>query len=246
VVTRPQHQCGEIANCLTELGANVSLQPAINIEEPLDWRPVDQALDGLRHYDWLVFSSSNGVRFLLERLMDTGRDLRALSGVKLATIGPGTSRALAQWHLCADVQPATFRAEALAERLTADTKGKRILLARASRGREVLADQLRGAGAHVDQIVVYRSTDVQSPDPDILQRLRSGQVDWMTVSSSAIARSLARMFQGDLCKTRLASISPVTSETLRELGCEPAAEATRYTMQGLVEAIKSAQPSNPS
>jgi uroporphyrinogen III methyltransferase/synthase len=244
LVTRAQHQNRELADRLAELGANVSFQAAITIDEPEDWEPVDRALDGLSGYDWLVFSSSNGVRSVLGRLLATGRDLRVLGGVKLAAIGPGTSRTLSEYHLRADVQPATFRAESLAELLTANARGRRFLLARANRGREILADQLRAAGGFVDQIIVYRSTDVTTPDATVLQNLRAGQIDWMTVSSSAIAKSLAAMFHDDLRKARLASISPITSQTLRELGCEPAAEAASYTIEGLVEAIvsKAARP----
>jgi uroporphyrinogen III methyltransferase/synthase len=111
------------------------------------------------------------------------------------------------------------------------------LLARASRGREVLPDQLRDAGGQVDQIVVYRSSDVAAADPAISKELAAGRIDWITVTSSAIARSLANMFGEDLRRARLASISPITSATLSELGFPPAAEATEYTMCGVADAI---------
>jgi len=109
---------------------------------------------------------------------------------------------------------------------------------RASRGREVLAERLRAAGARVEQVVVYCSTDEPAADPEIVQRLTAGRIDWITVTSSAIARSLAAMLPaGGLRKARLASISPVTTQTLRELGLEAAAEAEVYTLEGLVQAI---------
>ncbi len=237
MVTRPAEQVATVAEQLAELGAEVIVQPAIRISDPPDWQPVDEALERLGGYDWLVFSSVNGVRYLLRRLIAGRADLRRLGGVRLAAIGPGTADALADFHLKADLVPQEFRAESLATALAADARGKRFLLARASRGREVLAEQLRSAGALVDQVVVYSSTDVTSPDEDAKRHLASGSVDWLLVTSSAIARSLVAMFGPDLRKTRLASISPITTATLRELGHEPAIEAQTYTMTGVIEAI---------
>jgi uroporphyrinogen III methyltransferase/synthase len=241
LVTRPRHQSGQLAELLEEQGAEVFFQPAIEITPPADWRAVDQSLKRLAEFDWLVFSSSNGVQFLLDRLLDTGRDLRALGAASLAAIGPGTADALAQYGLRADLQPDEFRAEALAAALAGQAAGKRFLLARASRGREVLADHLRAAGGTVEQVVVYHSADVTTPHPQIPELLSSGRIDWITVTSSAIARSLAGLFGDQLRQARLASISPVTSATLRGLGIEPSVEATAYTMQGVVEAIVGAE-----
>jgi uroporphyrinogen III methyltransferase/synthase len=195
------------------------------------------ALAQLNHYDWLVFSSVNGVRALLGRLAATGRDVRSLGHVRLAAIGPATAEALREYHLLADLQPARYQAEDLAESLAPGAVGKRFLLARASRGREELAERLRAAGGVVEQIVVYESVDVVTPDADIAEQLRDGRVHWTTVTSSAIARSLWRMFGDDLRKTRLVSISPVTTATLRELGLDPAAEAAQATIPGLLAAL---------
>ena len=244
LVARPGEQAGSVADQLSELGAEVIVQPAIQITEPPDWRPVDGALERLQSYDWLVFSSVNGVRYLLRRLLAGRGDLRHLGGVRLAAIGPGTADALAAFHLKADLVPTEFRAESLAAALAAQARGKRFLLARASRGREVLAEQLRNAGGVVDQVVVYSSSDVTSADEDVKERLAEGCIDWVTVTSSAIARSLVALFGPRLRRARLASISPVTSATLRELGYEPAAEAQTYTIAGVVEAILQAAASN--
>jgi len=287
-----------LAERLEELGAAVIVQPAIRISPPLDWRPVDDALARLREFDWLVFSSANGVRALLERwrkvvrmsghgvpllgtssVLATGcarhcfceavaHDQRGLTVPphekfpRLAAIGPGTADELTCYGLQADLVPEQFRAESLAEALVAaetgtvpvcaqhpqgrsgkrglspfPLSGKRFLLARASRGREVLAQRLVAAGARVEQIVVYTSTDVERPDPEIAAMLRAGRIDWISVTSSANARSLARLFGDDLRRAKLASISPITSGVLRELGLEPAAEAAEYTLAGLAAAI---------
>lgn len=237
MVTRPRGQVDGLRQRLQELGADVVAQPAIEITKPDDWRPVDAALARLDDFNWLVFSSVNGVRFLLDRLCAVHGDLRRLGGLRLAAIGPGTADELATYHLKADYVPDEFRAESLAGGLAADAAGQRFLLARASRGREVLADELQAAGGEVHQIVVYRSRDVTTPEAEVIEALRQGRIDWTTVTSSAIARSLAAMFGGDLRRTRLVSISPVTSATLRQLGHEPAVEARTYNMSGVVEAI---------
>jgi uroporphyrinogen III methyltransferase/synthase len=167
--------------------------------------------------------------------------MRRLAGVRLAAIGPGTAAALAEFHLKADVQPDTYRAESLAESLAPVTLGKRVLLIRASRGREVLAEMLTAAGANVDQVVVYESRDVETADEDIAHALAAGTIDVTTVTSSAIAHSLVRLFGDDLRKTRLAAISPVTAATLTELGFQPSVVAATYTTEGLASAILAAE-----
>lgn len=237
LITRPEHQADDLARPLAELGADVLLQPAIQIRPPQDWSAVDRALELLDRFDWLVFSSSNGVRMLLDRLPAVKRDLRALGKIKIAAIGPGTADELARYRVKADVIPDEFRAESFAAALRGGAAGKKFLLIRASRGREVLAEELQKAGGVVEQVVVYESVDVEKPDEEIARKMAAGQIDWTTVTSSAIAHSLARLFGDSLRKTNLVSISPVTSATLRELGFEPAAEAREYTMRGIVEAI---------
>jgi uroporphyrinogen III methyltransferase/synthase len=139
--------------------------------------------------------------------------------------------------LHADLQPESFRAESLAAALAADAQGKRFLLARASRGREVLAEELRRAGGLVEQVVVYNSTDCRTPDPDVEASLSEGRIDYITVTSSAIAKSLVRLFGDRLQHAALASLSPVTSATLVDQGWPPTVEAVTYTMVGLVDAI---------
>ncbi len=239
LVTRPSHQANALAELLEEQGAGVLLQPAIEIAALHDWSEVDQAIEQQTRqpFDWIVFSSGNGVRSFLNCILETGHDLRALAGARLAVIGSATASALAEYHLNADLTPDEFRAEALAEELGRDARGKRFLLIRASRGREVLAETLRAAGGDVTQVVVYQSRDVTQPDAEIATALDAGEIDWVTVTSSAIAGSLANLFGDSLQRTQLASISPVTSATLRELGYEVAAEAKEYTMAGLVGAM---------
>jgi uroporphyrinogen III methyltransferase/synthase len=240
LITRAKDQADDLARPLAELGARVLFQPAIEIGPPAaGWSNLDRTIDLLDRFDWLVFSSANGVRSFLDRLPAIGRDTRALGKCKIACIGSATAEELARYHLRADLIPDAFRAESLAQSLAGAASGKRFLLVRASRGREVLAEELSRAGGHVEQVVVYESTDVEHPDPQIAAEMAAGRIHWTTVTSSAIARSLAKLFGDELKKTKLASISPITTATLRELGCEPTTEATDYTMPGVIHAILS-------
>lgn len=237
LVTRPAHQSAEMLDQLHMLGATTLCQPAIEIMAPESWELVDQAMQNLPSFDWLVFSSANGVNYFVNRILESGRDLRALGNCQLAAIGPATGEAIAQFRLRPDVQPAEYRAEALAEELIPRTNGQRVLLLRASRGREVLAEMLHSAGAKVSQVVVYESRDVEQPSSQVLAALQAGKVDWITVTSSAIARSLVRMFGDDLKNAKLAAISPLTAEVLADAGYPASAVATEYTMKGVIEAM---------
>lgn len=243
VVTRPAGEADGSARLLEALGAEVLVAPTVEILPPDDFGPVDSAIDRLGEFDWLVFTSANGVRHFLGRLMTTGRDLRALGRVKLAAIGSATAEALAAFHLRADLVPASFRSEALADALRTQVCGGRVLLARADRGRTVLKDELERV-AHVEQVAVYRNVDAASLPARVVERIAEGTVDWITLTSPAIANRLhallpdvARAHLGSV--VHLASISPVTSAAARALGWTIAAEAEVYTWDGVVRAIVS-------
>lgn len=237
VLTRPRGQSEPLRGRLAELGADVLVQPAIEIGPPESWQAVDAAIRRLGEFAWLVFSSANGVEHFLGRLLAAHGDVRMLGPIRLAAIGPGTAEALAGYCLKADLLPPEYRAESLADVVAGEATGRRVLLVRASRGREVLAERLLAAGAVVEQVIAYQSRDVPQADEAIRELLRQGRIAWVTVTSSAIARSLAALFGDDLRRTRLVSISPVTSATLREAGHEPAVEAEVYTVDGLIEAV---------
>jgi uroporphyrinogen III methyltransferase/synthase len=248
LVTRPAGEGGsapsagdELAARLRDLGANVIHQPAIIVREPADWSPADAAIDRLDDFDWLVFTSANGVNFFLLRLFLLGHDTRALGKLKLAVVGAATEEELLQYFLTADVCPGVARAEALADELAPHASGNRFLLARGSRGREVLAERLIAAGGYVEQVVVYESADVPQVDESIVAAMSAGKFHWTTVTSSAIARNLVHLFGTSLRNTRLVAISPLTAGTLTELGYEPTAIAGHYTTDGLIDAILAAE-----
>ncbi len=237
MVTRPAGQSAELARLLQQQGADTIAQPAIEIAPPSQWAECDTALRHLDQFDWLVFSSANGVRALFNRLPVLGLDLRALGNVRLAAIGPGTAACLDSYHLHVDVQPQRFQAEDLADALVEVGSGQRFLLVRASRGREILAERLHAAGSNVTQVVVYTSRDVTTPGAEVVEKLEQDKIDWITVTSSAIARSLASLFGDAFSRSKRVSISPLTTRALVELGFPPDAEARQATMQGGVDAI---------
>jgi uroporphyrinogen III methyltransferase/synthase len=228
---------------LTEQGAEVILSPTIRIAEPKDWAPVDAALDHIGDYDWLVFSSANGVDSLLRRLQDRGGDARSLGGVRLAAMGSGTAAALDGYGLRADLVPEEYVAESLAQAILAEPSEGKILLVRASRGRDALAVALSTGGAQVDQVVAYESTDVTAPDSGVAAALGSEDIGWITATSAATAHALARLYGPTLRSARFASIGPIASAALRELGYEPHVEASPHTTSGLVHAIVEASRS---
>ncbi len=241
VVTRPRDEGIRSAVALESLGANVLLAPTIEVRPISDPAPLDAAIDRLGGYEWLVFTSANGVRFFLERLAERGYDLRALGHLKLAAIGPTTAHALARFHLMADLVPETFRSEALAAALGRHARGRRILLARADRGRTVLKDELDQL-ADVDQVAVYHNSDATTLSESVLEGIRDRAIDWITLTSPAITARLHALLPQELrgrmgIDIRLASISPVTTEAARACGWNVAAEAAEYTWEGLVQAI---------
>jgi uroporphyrinogen III methyltransferase/synthase len=242
LVTRPRHQGAEMIRRLEQLGAVVFVLPAVEIAEPADWTPADRAMDHLTVYQWLVFTSANGVHGFMVRLRGRGRDLRALGTLKLAVIGPATAEALRAYHLNADLVPAVFDSEHLAGALREAAAGQRVLLARANRGRELLREQLAQV-ARVDEVAVYSQVDAVSPKAEVLDALRCGEIDYVTVTSSNIGRALVQALDAP-CRARLEaggakliSISRVTTEALRSLNLPVAAEASQATTAGILEAL---------
>ena len=237
VVTRP----AEVSDMLEDLGAEVLIAPTVAILPVVDPVPIDAAIARLDSFDWLVFTSANGVTHFLDRIMAIGQDLRALGRIKLAAIGPATSEALASYHLRADLVPDSYRSEGLADALIREASGRRILLARADRGRTLLKDELAQV-AHVEQLTVYRNVDAEALPSEIAERIEAGTVDWITLTSSAIAERLhailpesSRLKLGRSIK--LASISPITTAAAARLGWTITAEAEEFSWAGVVSAI---------
>ena len=238
VVTRAKHQADSLAAPLRQLGAEVVELPTIEIQPAPDYTALDAAIARLPAYDWLIFTSVNGVRFFLERLDASGADLRAIRG-KLCAIGPATRDALEQFHLKVDVMAEQYVAEGLLETLSDfDLRNAKILIARAAVARDILPEQLRRSGATVDVVEAYRTaapTDLPAQAADIM----ATKTDWIAFTSSSTASNLiAACGAAALKNIRVASIGPVTTETLRQADLEVAAQADPHTVPALVEAIR--------
>ncbi len=247
VVTRPGDEAARASADLESLGAEALIAPTVVIRPLEDFQRLDATIQRLDQFDWLVFTSGNGVRHFLDRLDVLGLDLRAVGRLKLAAIGPVTAETLAKYRLRADLVPESYRSEALAEALLPKVAGRRVLLARADRGRTVLKDELSRV-AHVEQIAVYRNVDAPAIPADVLDRIHKGTVDWVTLTSSAITERLHALLNDEarsrIGRTiRLASLSPVTTATAERLGWVVAAEAKVYTWDGLLQAIVDAMAS---
>ena len=227
-VTRARAQASGLAARLRALGASVVETPAIKIV-PLDGPPPE-----LGAYDLVCLTSPNGVRLLFDRLAAAGRDARAFAGATVAAIGPGTAPALAERGITADVVPEKFVAEGLIEALE-DVPVERVLIARAAEARDVLPDALRERGAQVDVVALYETV---AEDLSETELAAVAAADYVTFTSSSTVRFFLDTAGDDLqSRTRLVSIGPVTSETLRERGLQPHVEAGRHDIDGLVEAL---------
>ncbi|MDR0521120.1 MAG: ribonuclease P protein component [Planctomycetaceae bacterium] len=247
LITRPIRQSGRIQTDplqteLTSLGFRVLRHPIINILPPESWAETDltvqQILQG--QFDWIIFSSANGVHSFFDR---AGKRIPA-GGLRIAVTGSGTDAALFErLGRHADIVPQTFAAEfAAADLLREAGNGKRFLHLRADRGRDILYQKLTEAGGSVKEISVYRSTDRKESDPQIVDLFRHGKIDFVTVTSPAAAKALVNLFGQWLRRTCLVSISPLTSQVLRELNFPPALEAAEASMQGIAAVLAGVLP----
>jgi uroporphyrinogen III methyltransferase/synthase len=246
VVTRSREQAGEFIDMLEERGAEAIAAPAIRIAPPEDPAPLEAACAVASTYDWIVFTSANGVDAFMNRLLATG-DVRELKGVKICTTGAATAARIARYGIRVDLTPAEFRAEAVFESLkeSGSLAGRRVLLPRADIARDLLADELREAGAEVDDVIAYRTLTASSErdtDHDVYRMLLDRQIDAVTFTSASAVRNFVAMFgreqAADLLRsTVVASIGPVTAEAAQQLGINTTVMPVRYTMPDLVDAL---------
>ena len=243
VVTRARGQAERLSSALRVLGANVIELPTIEIRPPQDWAPLDQAIAELEQYDWIIFTSANGVRHFVDRLDAGGRDLRCLKA-KICAIGPATAERLESLHLKVDLMPSEYVAESVLEAFgEQDLTGRRILLPRAAVARDLIPVELKKRGAEIHVVPAYR-TCVPEQSAELAQQTfgRDPRPDWITFTSSSTVRNFAQLCLIErLNGVRVASIGPITSQTARELGIRVDAEPKSYTVEGLVEAIVNAQ-----
>jgi len=231
---------------LEERGAEAIQAPTIRIAPPEDADALARACAEAAGYDWILFTSANGVDSFMGQLLAAG-DVRELKGVRLCAIGPSTAERLARYGLRADFTPEESRAERIVEGLKAlgPVSGMRYLLPRADIAREVLADQLREAGGDVSEVTAYRTMlagGERDADHDIYRMLLDRQIDAVTFTSASTVKNFARIYGEDqaadlLNTTVVASIGPVTAEAAQQLGIKTTVMPKRYTISDLVDAL---------
>jgi uroporphyrinogen III methyltransferase/synthase len=237
IITRPKAQAGELSELLWDRGARVIPFPVIRIAEPEDQAPLDQALDRLETYSWIVFTSANGVSSLRER----GRDIRDLKGIRIATIGPATAAAIEAMGLRVDLVPEEFISEGVVRAFASENlQDCRILLPRAEEARDVIPEGLEQMGAKVDVITAYRTVRSDRNASEILPLMEEGKVDVITFTSpSTVIHFLGIMGPGFTLpsQVRIACIGPVTADAARKAGLTVDILQERYTIPELVDAI---------
>lgn len=243
IVTRARTQASGLTKSLAELGALCLEAPSIKIVEPDDYRPMDQAIAGLPGFDWIVFTSVNGVESFFQRLFEKGRDARRLGSIKTACIGPATERKLREYGVLTDILPEKYVAESVVDAFKGqDMDGKRVLIPRAMEARTVLPDELRKMGAQVDEVTAYKTVEERDQADAIAEQLREGDIDMVTFTSSSTVTNFMNLLPADeavklMEKVTVACIGPVTAETAEKLGLAVGISADTYTIPGLVDAI---------
>jgi uroporphyrinogen III methyltransferase/synthase len=242
VILRPAGQSEELAGPLTSLGAQVVRFPVIRLERPDRCPELSAAIKDLQHFDWLLFSSPNGVRSFFASLQASGKDARALNGLRIGVVGPGTADELRCHGLEADLVPGRSVAEHFAAELIerGGVEGRRILLPQARDARPVLAQRLTEAGAEVVAVEAYRMVHTGQDGSWLKDEMVGGSIDGVLFTSSSTVTGLLRSlglenFSEWPSACRLISIGPVTSETIGRLGGQVAAEADPHTMPGLIQ-----------
>ena len=240
VVTRPEDQSEALCDRLRALGAEPVVFPVIAIVPPQPGGPLDQAVARLASYDWIIFTSVNGVKHFWARLEARGADGPAappLGPAKIAAIGPATADALRQRGAHVHLMPGEYRAEAILDEID-DVAGRRILLPRADIARPVLAEGLSAMGARVDEVAAYQTVQ-GTPTPAAFEALGAG-VDVLTFTSSSTVRNFTALTDGlDYGDPLIVCIGPITAATAHELGIRVDVVAEEYTIDGLMEAILS-------
>ncbi|MBT8332354.1 MAG: uroporphyrinogen-III C-methyltransferase [Deltaproteobacteria bacterium] len=243
VVTRARQQASDLVRLLTDLGAECLEYPTIEIMPPTDPQPLKQAVANLATYDWIVFTSVNGVGFFFEQLFADGKDVRALGRLKTAAIGPATAARLLEFGLISDIVPQTYRAESVVDAFKKEKlNNKKILLPRAREARPILPQELKKMGAAVDEIPAYETLKAVDNASDLVQQLKEKRVDMITFTSSSTVKNFkallpAKAFAALMQDITIASIGPITTDTAKRLGFDVHISAKSYTIPGLVDAI---------
>jgi uroporphyrinogen III methyltransferase/synthase len=245
VVTRAREQAGRFLSLLSDQGADCVEFPTIEILPPLNWEGLDHAIESIEVYDWIVFTSVNGVEYFFKRLYGFEKDARSLKEIRIGAIGPKTAEAVWERGIRADLIPNEYRAEAVVEEFKKlGIRDLKILLPRAAGARDVIPEELRKMGFLVDVVEAYRTSIPERDTKDVKAMLMEGDLDMVTFTSSSTVTNFMSLFQeeGDqlkewMEKVDVACIGPITAGTAQELGLKVSLVSETYTIEALTEAI---------
>ena len=240
LVTRARNQASALTEKLSELGAEVLEFPTIKISEPTDnFESLDLAIKNLRSFDWIIFTSANGVEKFFERLEKFNLDARIFYNIKIAAIGSATADKLKNFGIRADLIPVEFRAESLIDSLKNIVADKNILIARAEVARDILPSELKNFGANVTVAAAYKTIPTAENSKIITEKILAGEIDLITfTSSSTVENFVQAVGENILHKTKLAAIGTITADTIKKFGATADIIADKFTIAGLVESIK--------
>lgn len=243
VITRARAQASSLVSKLNRLGAHCIEIPTIKIAPPRDINPLKKSIKNINRYDWLVFTSVNGVKFFFDTLFDMGLDVRSLGHLKFACIGPVTKERLKDYGIISDILPETYRAESVVDAFSSvEIKDKKVLLPRAKIARTILPEELTKMGAIVDEVTAYETNLCMERKEELVTLLENNEIDAITfTSSSTVSNFMSQLESKDAHKLLnnvvTASIGPITSDTARSHGIEPDIEAKDFTIQGLIDSM---------
>jgi len=243
LITRPEEQAGDFVRLLGGFGAQCEVFPTIEIVPPESWDSLDRAIDKLSSYEWVLFTSVNGVKYFFERLTEAGKDARSLGGIKIGVVGPKTKEALCAKGIRPDLIPDTYWTEGLADQLKGyPLQGKNILLARPKIAGEELSNMLHGFGAIVDEVEAYRTQRPQYSRDKLIQLFQNGTIDMITFTSPSTVNNFIEICRNndiaeEISDIPVACIGPVTAKAAGEHGLPVAVTPDEYTIDALAEAI---------
>ena len=244
VITRARDQAAEFSRWLRNYGARVIEFPTIEIIPPDSWKRVDKAIDRLDTYHWLIFTSTNGVKYLLDRLRLKKRRLAEFKDLRFCAIGPRTAQEIEKAGVKVDIVPDQYYAEALAGRFGVEQlKGRRILLARAKKARDLLPRELRKLGARVDVVEVYQTKAPNISRQEIERVFQENKIDVITFTSSSTVENFLQLYEENVglkppfAGVAIAAIGPITANTLQKRGIVPHIIPKSFTVRALTEAI---------
>jgi len=241
VITRPEAQAESFAALLYEQGARAIHFPTIRIVPPESWEGLDRAIGRLDKYQWLIFTSANGVRFFMQRLKELGKDVRDMKGIQICTIGPATAQALEELGLRVDLVPESFISEGVVAAFAGkDIKNNRVLLPRAEKARDVIPEGLAACGARVDVVTAYRTVGSGKNGAELNRLIDEDKVDVITFTSPSTVNYFLEIMGRNTKlpeRVKIAAIGPVTADAVKKAGLTVDILQETYTIPGLVEAL---------